>query len=432
MATHTRNLEEQDMKTNKQFTRKAMLLAAPALFACLSNAAYADLPMSVKVYGFLNAQVESVEAKGGATPYERRGRLSDGNSRIGFTGSIGITDTAKGLWQIEGSFNNFEQGGTNDQGSSATIVSRNSFVGIEDSRFGRIIAGNNDSAYRSLVGSGGELGGNVGMTTHGLDLWNNTTAQMTGNASSIFGRGEARYKNSVHYLSPELFGFQAALSYGFDETRTEGNNRDRYALALKYAYGPFEIGVGYDRQNDTAVDVDKLQQGYGFKLAGQDGASTYFYKLIASYKLPTSTYLGVGYEKGSYGYQLFVPPSGSNFYPGVETGTMKQGSTMISIAQDIGDKISLMAVYAKLGDLDNAVVGEGKDYSATQYSLGASYKFNEYFKTYLYYTNIDNKSQQNVNFGQSPVFSNNSGSNDAYLAPGNSPRAAGIGVIARF
>jgi predicted porin len=424
------------MKTKRELTKKAMLLAAPAVFACLAGGASAadlrDLPMQVNVYGFLNAQVEAVKAEGGATPYQARGRLSDGNSRIGFNGSIGILDQTKAIWQIEASLNNFENGGTNDQGSSATLTSRNSFVGVDDVRFGRFIAGNNDSAYRSLVGSGGELGGNLGLTSHGLDLWNNTTAQMTGNWNSIFGRGEARYKNSVHYFSPKLYGFEGAVSYGFDEKRDGGSNHDRYSAALKYGYGPFEIGVGYDRQGNTGADIDKLQAGYGFQLGDETGVSTSFYKVIASYKFPTKTYFGIGWERGSYGYEQFVQPSSSSFYPYVATGQMKQNGYMVSVAQDIGEKIALMASFGKLGDMENQVFGEGKDYSATQVSLGGTYAFNKYFMTYVYYTNIKNQALQSVNFGQSPVYSNNSGTNAAYLAPGDSPRASGLGMIARF
>ncbi len=424
------------MTKKRELTKKAMLLAAPAVFACLAGSAAAvelkDLPMQVNVYGFINVQIESVKAEGGATPYKSRGRVSDGNSRIGFNGAIPILEQTKAVWQLEGSLNNFEQGGTNDQGSSATLTTRNSFVGVEDARFGRFIAGNNDSAYRSLVGSGGEFGGNVGLTTHGLDVWNNTTAQMTGNANSIFGRGEARYKNSVHYFSPNLYGFEGALSYGFDEKRNDGASHDRYSAALKYTYGPFGIGIGYDHQANTGADIDKLQAGYGFQLGDQNEASTSFYKVIASYKAPTNTYIGVGWERGSYGFEQFVPPSGMVFYPTVMTGQMKQSAYMISVAQDIGDKISLMASYGKLGDMSNQVVGESKDYSATQFSLGGSYALNKYFMTYVYYTNIKNQALQSVNFGQNPVYSNNSGTNDAYLAPGDSPRALGLGMIARF
>ena len=423
------------MKTKRELTKKAMLLAAPAVFACLAGGAAAadirDLPMQVNVYGFLNAQVESVKAEGGATPYKSRGRLSDGNSRIGFNGSIGILDQTKAVWQIEGSLNNFEQGGTNDQGSSATITTRNTFVGIDDARFGRFIAGNNDSAYRSLVGSGGELGGNLGLTSHGLDVWNNTTAQMTGSWNSIFSRGEARYKNSVHYFSPKIYGFEGAVSYGFDEKENDGGSHDRYSAALKYTLGGFEVGFGYDHQGNTGADIDKIQQGYGFQLTDQNDVSTSFYKVVASYKFPTKTYVGAGWERGSYGYEQFLPPSSTNFYPSVATGQMKQNGYMLSVAQDIGD-FSLMASYAKLGDMQNQLYGTGKDYSATQFSLGGTYAFNKYFMTYVYYTNIKNEALQSVNFGQNPIYSNNSGTSDAYLAPGNSPRAGGLGMIARF
>lgn len=426
------------MKTSMGLAKKAMLLAAPTVFACLANVAsaadvsLADIPMHVKVYGFLNAQVESIEAKGGATPYERRGRVSDGNSRIGFSGSVGLKDDFKAIWQIEGSLNAFEQGGTNDQGSSATLTSRNTFIGVENLRYGRLLAGNHDSAYRSLVGSGGELGGNLGLTSHGLDLWNNTSAQMTGNWNSVFSRGEARYKNSVHYFSPEYYGLQAAASYGFDENDSSSNARDRYSAALKYTRGPFEIGVGYDMQRHTGINTSRLEAGYGLKIDGEDNQNTRYAKVVASYKLPTKTYVGVGFEQASYGYEQFVQAgtTGSSVNALVD-GHMKQAGWMASIAQDIGNT-SLMFSYARLGKMKDAIFGSEQDYEATQFSLGAKYKINDAFATYAYFTHINNKSQQSVNLGQSPVYSNNSGSSDAYLAPGDSPRAFGVGLIARF
>ena len=52
--------------------------------------------------------------------------------------------------------------------------------------------------------------------------------------------------------------------------------------------------------------------------------------------------------------------------------------------------------------------------------------------TYGYFTHINNKAQSSVNLGQSPLYSNNSGTNNAFLAPGDSPRAFGVGLIARF
>jgi predicted porin len=419
-------------------TCRKTLLAAAAL-ACLSSAAQAEttlgdlanLKVDTTIYGFLNGQLESVRATGGATPYTSRGRVSDGNSRIGFRGNIGVTDDIKGVWQLEGALNNFDEGGVNTRGQSQTLSSRNTYVGIESARFGTFVVGNNDSVYRSLIGSGGELGGNLGLTVRGLDVWNNTSAQLSGNSDSVFSRGEARYKNSAHYLSPVYYGLQVGASYGFDEAQASNTNRSRWSLAAKYTWGPLSVGVGFDRQDNTGVDTDKLVQGYGFRTADVDGVNTDFAKIVATYKLPTHTTLGLGFEQGKYGFQTVAVPSASHFYTGAVTGTMKQNAVMGSIAQDFG-KATVMASYGKLFDLKNTSFASAGDFSATQFSLGAIYNLNRYLSPYVYYTRIRNGSQQNVNLGQAPIYSNNIGQSDAFLAPGNSPRAFGIGLIARF
>jgi predicted porin len=421
-----------------QFITRKTLLAAAAL-ACLSNAALAETTLgelaNVKVdttiYGFLNGQLESVQAEGGATPYSDRGRVSDGNSRLGFRGNIGVTDDLKGVWQIEAALNNFDQGGVNNRGESSTLTSRNTYVGIESARYGQFVVGNNDSVYRSMIGSGGEFGGNLGLTVHGLDVWNNTSAQMSGNADSVFSRGEARYKNSAHYISPVVYGLQLGASYGFDENQDSNTNRGRWSVAAKYVYGPLTLGVGYDRQNNTGVNTTALTQGYGFRTTDSSGVNTSFAKVVARYKLPTNTTVGLGFEQGKYGYEDAPVPTAGNFYTGVNYGSMKQNAVMLSVAQDIG-KLSIMGAAGKLYDLKNTTFGNGSDYSATQYSLGAIYNFNRYLSPYVYYTKIRNHAQQNVNLGQSPIESNNIGKDDAFLAPGNSPRAFGIGLIARF
>lgn len=414
-------------------SRQAILAAAAA--ACLANVANvataADIKMSSSIYGFLNGELESVQANGGATPYATRGRVSDGNSRLGFRGQISVDDDLSGIWQIEGSMNNFEQGGLDGQGKSSTLTSRNTFVGIQSKRFGTVMLGNNDSVYRSLIGSGGELGGNLGLTVRGLDVWNNTSAQMSGNTDSVFGRGEARYKNSAHYLSPVWNGLQAGASYGFDEAQDSNTNRSRYSIAAKYTIGGLSVGIGADRQTNTGVNTEALIQGYGFHTGDESNANTTFYKIVGVYKLPTRTSIGLGFEQGRYGYVDAAVPTSSNFYTGVVTGTMKQNSVMASVSQEFG-KAVVMAGYGKLGDLSNATFGNARDYGATQVSVGALYNLNEYFTPYFYFTKIRNRSQQSVNLGQSPLYSNHIGDSDAFLAPGDSPRAIGVGLIARF
>jgi len=425
------------MHTFNPSSRKTILVAAIlAGFASASSAQtlqgnLGGAKFDTTIYGFLNGQLESVEATGGATPYSTRGRVSDGNSRIGFRGNIGVSDDLKGIWQIEAAMNNFDQGGVNNRGESATLSSRNTYVGIESVRFGTFVVGNNDSVYRSLVGSGGSLGGNLGLTVHGLDVWNNTSAQVSGNTDSAFSRGEARYKNSAHYLSPLWNGLQVGGSYGFDEDQGSNTNRSRYSLAAKYIVGPFSIGAGFDRQNNTGVDTDRLVAGYGFRTGDVDGAKTDFWKVLGTYRLPTNTTLGLGFEQGKYGYQTVAVPTAGNFYTGTVDGKAKQNAVMASVTQGFG-AATIMASYAKLGELKGTTFGAPGDFGARQFSIGATYALNRYLTPYIYYSKISNDSQQSVNLSQAPIYSNNSGTAEAFLAPGNSPRVFGIGLIARF
>ena len=385
----------------------------------------------LSVYGFINGEVESVEAVGGATPYPSRGRIADGNSRIGFTGTIGINADAKAIWQIEGGLNNFAQGGVNDNGQSATLESRNTFVGVTSDKFGSLVIGNNDSVYRSLVGSGGALGGNLGMTVHGLDVFNNTSAQMTGNADSIFSRGETRMKNSIHYLSPELYGLQAGVSYGFDEAMVNRNNRSRYSLAVKYQYQALTIGVGYDHQSNTGLDATMLQTGFGTVIDAQANVNTTYAKVIASYVLPTKTTIGLGVERASIGNSQIQFPSSGSIYTSVYQNALTQNSYLFSVAQDVGDA-SLLAGYGKLSGLQGIQHYSADDFKAKQFSLALTYKLNSSLTPYVYVTKITNSAQSNINLGQSPVRSNALGTSAAFLAPGDSPRAIGIGLLARF
>jgi predicted porin len=404
----------------------------PLGVALLSGPARAEVSFEAKAYGFLNIQLEAAWANGGATPYRTTGRVSDGNSRIGFTGSMALGEKTRVIVQIEAGLSNFEQGGLNDQGQVGPISSRNTFLAISDDRFGVLRVGNNDSAYRTLIGSAGEFGGNLGLTRLGLDLWNNTSAQLSGNPTSVFSRGEARYTNSVHYQTPSWQGFQLAGSYSFDELNFNGGKRDRFALAAVYRWGGLTVGVGLDYQLNTGVDADKLQQGLGLQVAPLNDVATYFYKALASYRFPTGTFIAAGLERSNYGYSELQLPSVGDPYTGLRTGVVSQFSALFSAAQEIGDSFTVMVSFGRLGNLDSAAHGSGADFAALQFSGGVKYAFNQHFAAYAYYTYIQNGAQQQVNFGQSPLYTNNTGTTAAFLAPGNGPNAAGLGAIARF
>ena len=397
----------------------------------------ADGIVQSKVYGFLNVQLERPSARGGATPYDARFRVVDGGSRIGYAGTVAVTTTTSALWQLEGALSGFEQGGITDQAVHTSIVSRNSYVGIENRCLGRLVAGNNDSAYRRLVGSGGDMGGNLGLTVLGLDLWNNTSAQFSGNGKSTFGRGEERYHNSVHYVSPAWqiphlpSSLQLAGSYGFDQALVQAARRDRFALAALYRFGGFSLGAAFDRQANTGVDVDTLGRGFGLRTDALNGIATYYYEVLASFHVPRfGTYVGLGVERTNYGFLLLVPPTNTGFYTAFNRGVMRQTGVMGSLAQPIG-KATLMVSVGGLSSLSNAIYGSGADYRSRQYSFGAKYAFTDHFGAYAYFSAIQNRAQQDVNLG-APIYSNNLGTAQAYLAPGDKPRTGGLGALVRF
>jgi predicted porin len=416
------------------------LLAAPPARADQAVQPWAGL--EVKLYGFLNAEVEWVRALGGATPLTSRARVSDGNSRLGLAGSYALSADTKVLVQLEGFLGSFEQGGVDDTGKSMVLESRNSFVGVEDRRAGRLVAGYHDSAYRTLVGTGGDFGGNWGLTATGLDLWNNTSAAVSGGFTSLFGRGESRMKNSLHYTSPELYGAKVMVSYGLDEQAAAGGRRDHLSAAALYHFGALglpglKIGVGYDHQANTGVDTDKLVLGLGMGTTAVNDVDTSFYKVIVSWLAPTQTYLGFGYERAVYGYANWVQPVPGQVTSPIVSGTQSQGGAMISLAQGLGyfasplDGATLMASWGKLGNLSDSIYGSGADYGASQWSLGVKYAFGAPFMAYAYFTRVDNKPLQSLNLG-SALYSNHAGTSDAFLAPGNKPTAGGVGLIARF
>ena len=392
--------------------------------------------IGIRIYGFLNAQLEMVQATGGVTPYALRGRISDGNSRIGFSGQVELADGLEAIWQLEAGLGGFEQGGLNDRGLLSALESRNTFVGVNYDKVGRLIFGHNDSVYRSMVGSAGAFGGSYGLIATGLDLWNNTTAQMSGNPNSLFGRGESRMVNSLHYTTPLFHGLQLGGSFSFDESAKLARFRNRASAALTYEIGGFKIGGGYDYHQNTGVDQLALYEGRAFSFGEADDVDTSFVKGLAGYVHDKNkdfrTSVSAGVEYAMYGYSSFLYVNGRDALPELTEGTMKQLGFMASASQGISHGLTLMVSGGMLLGLQDAVIGEAEDYEAWQVSGGIKYMLGKNFATYIYFTHISNSSRQNVNFGQAPVYSNNLGTTDAYLAPGNDPQSLGLGVLARF
>lgn len=373
--------------------KKSLAALVATLFA-VPFAAHAD----VTIYGFLSSGFESTKATGATdgVNYNSRSRVTDNNSRLGFKGTEDLGNGTNAIWQLESSLRNFEQGGTNDKGQTATLGTRNSFVGLDNSTYGKIMAGINDSAYKTL-------------TYAGLDLFINDTPENNG-AASIYSRGEARLSNSVHYFTPNWAGFQAGVSYGVDEARVDNTNKTRVSVAGNYTNGGLIAAIGYDRQNDTGMVASGATA-----VSTVAGQATTFTKLAASYKFATGTLIGAGYEFGRFG---------------TSTGTdLKQNDWTISLAQDYG-AATFKLEYSQLGELTG--VSNPDNYKAKQWTAGVYYALSKATTVFTYYTKITNNASQNVDFANNAVYSSNLGTSTAKLDAGNDPQAFGVGLKIAF
>lgn len=389
--------------------KKSLAALVATLFA-VPFAAHAD----VTIYGFLSSSIESTKATGAtagsASDYKSRTRVVDDNSRIGFKGNEDLGNGTKAIWQVESSLKYFEQGGTNDVGQGATFATRNSFVGLDNSNFGKVLLGQNDSAYKA-------------MTNIGLNLFGDTTAENNGSAN-VYSRGEARLKNSIHYFSPNWSGFQVGGSYGVDESRTSSNsngstNATHLSLAANYTNGGLQLAAGWDRTNDTGFKQDQFKSS-AYKGFAWSGANVTYTKLAASYKFDTGTFVGAGYEFGRFDQAI------------AGASSLKQDDWTLSLGQDIG-AATVKLEYSSLGRLKGATAGTEDNYKAHQWALGVDYNLTKTTKLFSYYTKITNKQSQSANFANTPVYNTtDTTANTGVLNAGVDPQAFGVGLKVAF
>ncbi|OHX11821.1 porin [Chromobacterium amazonense] len=398
--------------------QKKNLAALVASLFIVPVAAHAD----VTIYGFLSAGIESVKATGNgnsANDYTSRTRVSDYNSRIGFKGNEDLGNGTKAIWQVESSLRNFEQGGTDDKNNSATLGTRNTFVGIDNADFGRVLLGNHDSAYKVLSGSGN--------SALGVDILINTTAENFGK-SSVNGRGEERLKNSIHWYSPNWAGFKLGASWGVDEARlqdnTSGSSTDakRLSLGLAYNWGALNLSTGWDRRYDTAVKANTnsiyTSTATPPDANGTSGKNVSLYNIAGSYKFDFGTYIGGYYEWATYDQ--------------IGGGQLKQDDWMIALGQDFG-AASIKLGYGQLGSLKNVATGiSGDDFKAKQWILGGTYDLSKTTQLIAYYTKITNNAKASANFANDAVYDTGLGTSGAKLTSGNSPQAFGFGMKVAF
>ncbi|MBP8814143.1 MAG: porin [Laribacter sp.] len=373
------------------------LIAAALASAFIAPAVLAD----VQIYGVMNADVESVKATGAVNPAQdtkSATRVSSNTSRIGFKGDEDLGNGLKAIWQVEQWVFLDGSNGTGNLASQSSMnrfATRNSFVGLDINNAGRVLLGQYDSAYKTLVKP-------VNPLSDGIADINVTT----------FSRGDARYKNSVHYYSPSWDGFKVGASYGFDESRPDvaaygRANSNVWALAASYDIAGFNVAAGYTRQNDP-IKADPVT-GLPVSPTALSADSVSYWKAVAKYTI-ADTQIGAGYERKNQN--------------GVTTaGDFHQNTWTIGAIQQFG-AFGIGLAYVKIGNqsnLDNS--------GANQWSVAGTYDLSKRTQAYAFYTRINNDDNSKINFANNPI-ANSSGVGG--VGAGSNPTGFGLGLKHTF
>ncbi|UTH73004.1 porin [Chromobacterium sp. IIBBL 290-4] len=224
------------------------------LFAALAAAVPALAQADVTLYGSLRAGVSMT--KNSANNYSNTFGVDDFGSRIGFKGSEDLGNGLKAIWQVENGF--AMDGVIGSSTASGTLANRQTFVGVEGA-FGKLRVGYLDDVLADTEATDNLYGPRRdGMSTN-FPLYEQ---------GDLFSYGDARFKNSIRYDSPDLAGFNATLQYGAGENQAAGKMKqgEQYGVRLAYQNSGFFGAIANATQLNTKAgsnsSTNRLEGGY--------------------------------------------------------------------------------------------------------------------------------------------------------------------------
>ena len=366
----------------------AAALTAPAM-------AFAE----VTVFGQANVSYDALK-DGAVTTSRSYNQLNSNSSRLGFKGSDDLGSGLSAIFQMEAgvSVDSGQAGGkvttaSAAAGTPAQLFSRNTYLGLKSADFGTLMAGNNDTAYKT--------------STRGLDMFadgiaDNRGNQSTGGAfgSTMMGGGhDARVTNALNYVSPNMGGFGVAVSTVFGaenaaNVATADKKGSLMSLAATYAQGPLFFALA--NQTVKAGDAGTGDMAAGGSLsAGAVGDKSVATKLGGGFKTDAFAINAVYETIKSTVATTATETKGTNYYVGgkfnfspkdaVKVAYTNKGSTKkagtdnkdkateatIGYDHAMSKATTVYALYSKM-TVDNAA-GTAADPSVI--SIGTRYAF---------------------------------------------------------
>lgn len=246
------------MKHNKKKLAWTAFAAVVSALPAVSSAA------DVKIYGQANVALYYSNPKQGDDSLI----MQNESSRFGFRATENLTSETTINVHLETGFNidtgALTQNGGNNTGT--TLFDRRSFLSVKNTHYGEFAFGRMGTVRSTMA----PFGYTLGM----LDPFG-TMYGPDGTISSIFGN-DTRANNTMTYLSPELAGFTAGVSYSLatydNENEDSSKNNRHLAGMINYRNGPVYLVLsatqawyGKDSGGSDKVTYDrKDSQAYTF------------------------------------------------------------------------------------------------------------------------------------------------------------------------
>lgn len=240
----------------------------------------------VVLYGQIKAGYEasSTKFKGESRdPYVNG--ITDYGSRFGIKGSEDFGNGLKAIWQVE---SRIHLGNNTNSSSKDTLANRDSFIGLEHEKYGKVRLGRISNAI------------NADMDV--LDKWEYGNDAL---GLGKFTRTDARYVG-IAYNSPTWAGFDFSLLYS-PRDNVNGNDRysesndpywsrgigsgEKYSLGLNYKNSNFYVKYGFDYLKHSAARVWVENGDVYAKM--KDGQ---VHRLEGGYDDNNAWFVGLGYQ----------------------------------------------------------------------------------------------------------------------------------------
>jgi len=189
--------------------------------AAASANAQAQMPDEVSFYGVAHVSADLVNDG------DRSGfNVSSNSSRIGLRLSTRINPDYEFIGQIERTIDLSE--------GSGSLSARNTFVGVR-SDWGTLRFGFYDSPLKRVLNSVAQFRERVG---EGRNVVRDSTMNF-----------DSRFRNSMHYESPELHGFTWMAHYSADnQGGATGRDYEAFSSSIKYRQGDWTALLAYENQ----------------------------------------------------------------------------------------------------------------------------------------------------------------------------------------